>query len=281
MLGAFYRVGEQMPRHVAIVIVHGVLSDDTKFAGPMMQGLTRQLEDINTFVHFRTVFWADQVRDHQGEYLGQVGARIKHKKLRRLVVEGLGDAAAYQKTNARENSVYYDVQDKIHEKIRDLDRQNQLQNRGLCPLIFVGHSLGSHIVSSFVWDVNKLKQRPASYIKGHHDPAAVALWDELNAEGVTSFRRLETFAGVALPSDLAGKARWLNFYSKRDVLGYPVKPLNNFFGEEPRIEDICVQSESPISKLIPYWSCYSAHTGYWTNKEVLDKTSALIRDVAR
>ena len=27
------------------------------------------------------------------------------------------------------------------------------------------------------------------------------------------------------------KARWLNFYSKRDLLGFPLKPLNPAYGQ--------------------------------------------------
>jgi len=32
--------------------------------------------------------------------------------------------------------------------------------------------------------------------------------------------------GAALPQPLYDRARWLNFYSKRDLLGFPLKPLN-------------------------------------------------------
>ena len=60
------------------------------------------------------------------------------------------------------------------------------------------------------------------------------------------------FPGNKLPVALQQSAQWLNFYSKRDVLGYPLKPLNEYFDAEPRIEDICVRSESRISRILPY-----------------------------
>jgi hypothetical protein len=63
------------------------------------------------------------------------------------------------------------------------------------------------------------------------------------------------------------------------VLGYPLKPLNEYFGAEPRIEDICVRSESRISRILPYWLNISAHTDYWTNATVLSRTAALIRKI--
>ncbi len=87
------------------------------------------------------------------------------------------------------------------------------------------------------------------------------------------------FPGNKLPVALQQSAQWLNFYSKRDVLGYPLKPLNEYFDAEPRIEDICVRSESRISRAIPYLSSISAHTGYWTNATVLSRTAALIRNI--
>jgi hypothetical protein len=87
------------------------------------------------------------------------------------------------------------------------------------------------------------------------------------------------FPGPKLPAALQQGAQWLNFYSKRDVLGYPLKPLNDYFGAEPRIEDICVRSESRLSRVVPYWSSISAHIGYWTNPTVLGRTAALIRGI--
>ena len=34
------------------------------------------------------------------------------------------------------------------------------------------------------------------------------------------------FPGGGLPPDEADKARWLNYYDKDDVLGYPLKPIS-------------------------------------------------------
>ena len=309
---------------VAVIIVHGILSNDAVFAGPMIEGLCSRLGDIQQRVHFGTIFWAHEVRDHQTEYRGQIQKLVKHNRLRRYVIEGLGDAAAYQKTNDHGHVIYFNVQNDIHKKIREFDTRNRALQQETCRLIFIAHSLGSHIVSTFIWDVNKLKQRPEAYMKAWHKPdsAAVALWKELNPETATPFRRLDTLAGLvtigsniplftfpygsagilpisaaptdddhtaykpafpgpALPPEVSNKARWLNFYSRRDVLGYPVKPLNRLFQQASCIEDICVESESLLSKLIPFWSCVSAHTGYWTNKTVLDRTADLIRDAAR
>lgn len=309
----------QPQRHVAVVFVHGILASNDSFAEPMEKRLRKRLADIADYVHYGSVYWADKLRDNQKDYLGRARG-MKHKLLRNIVVRGLGDAAAYQKTSKQEDSIYYEIQAEIYEKIRTLDQQNRAQNRGDCPLIFIGHSLGAHIISSFVWDANKLKQRPSTHIATHPNRKVVAMWTDLTDPKASAFRRLDTFAGfvtigsniplftfsfggggiypvtmaphgsdgttfkpafpgLALTAELAARSKWLNFYSSRDVLGYPLKALNDFFRDDERIVDISVRSEKLWSRILPYWSCYSAHVGYWTNDTVLTKTADLIRDM--
>ncbi len=99
-------------------------------------------------VTFRSVYWASRVRDRQAMYLDAVAREgsFELNKWRGLVVQGLGDAAAYQKTRSYQNSAYYQIQSDIRAVLDELDSQ-QLPDR---PLVFVGHSLGCHIISSFV-----------------------------------------------------------------------------------------------------------------------------------
>jgi hypothetical protein len=308
-----------MPQHVAVVFVHGINADSERFSLPMQEALRELLpQELNHLVDFRSVFWADEVRDHQRKYLAdaRLAGGIRHKKLRRLVVEGLGDAAAYQKTKHQDNSIYHRVQSQISAKIKNIDEDNRKQQIADCSLIFIGHSLGCHIISSYMWDLNKLKQRTEDDIKADLDPTVEPLWKDL--QKASPFRRLETcaglitlgsnmpmftftfgpdsvypltsgpkdangdelkpaFPGVALPAALKDKARWLNFYSERDLLGFPLKSLNEDYRNAEKIHDIRVQSEAPW--FIPYLWCLYAHTRYWTNRIVLRDTSQLIRDM--
>ena len=306
-----------MPQHVAVVFVHGIFAKTIQYSAPMQAQLLKRLpKELRKYVNFEEVFWAGQVRGRQTAYMknAKIDADIVENKLRTFFIEGLGDAAAYQKTRQRENSIYYQVHDEINNTLRRFDDRTYKNT----PLIFIGHSLGSHIISSYVWDLNKLKQKPEDEIKHEPDELVRRQYEEM--KHATALRRLDTLAGLVTfgsniplftftfgaariypvtraPSDGAGgtlkpafpghelpvalqkNAQWLNFYSKRDVLGYPLKPLNEYFGAEPRIEDICVRSESRISRVLPYWSNISAHTGYWTNATVLSRTTALIRDI--
>lgn len=323
-------------RHVAVIFVHGINANSESFSQPMQHALLKRLpEELSPFVHFRSIFWANEVRNHQREYLGSARRTggIKHNRLRRYVVEGLGDAAAYQKTRNPENSIYYRVQAQIATTVKylwsDLGKKSCQDDKScedpkscqdpkclpLIPLIFIGHSLGCHVISSYLWDMNKLKQRAADDVA--KEPIQVKnLWKDL--DGADPFRRLETcagfvtlgsnmpvfaftfgphafhsvtsrpedqngrllaaaFPGPALPKTLQEKARWLNFYSTWDILGFPLKSLNEEYRKAEIIHDIRVRSELPW--FIPYVWCIFAHKRYWTNRVVLRETVKLIRDM--
>jgi hypothetical protein len=298
-----------MPRHVAVVFVHGIFNQELEFAAPMEAALRSRLPSgKNRYVQFAPVEWARAVRIRQRELMNQVRGEypdILYNRFRRFLVEGLGDAAAYHKSNPPEHSSYHHIQKHITETLYQLD-QHPVKNR---PLIFIAHSLGCHIVSSYAWDMNKLKQRGRDDIQ---DQQVSKFWDELQK---SPFRRLGTFAGFVtlgsnmplftfpfspdevrpitsvpapglmaafpgrdLEDSIREKARWLNFFSKRDVLGFPLKPLYYAF-DVSRLDDICVQSESLRSRFVPYLSFFSAHVRYWTNRTVIQRTADLISDI--
>lgn len=315
-------------QHVAVIFVHGIHGNVLDFAGKMERKLREQLsDDLQSYLQFRSVFWADRVRGNQGDYYGAVQktGNVRHKRLRKHVIETLGDAAAYQKTPNRQNSVYYAVHEKISSVIDELDLPN---HRGR-PLILIGHSLGCHVISTFLYDLNKLKQSTEAEIRAEIADERLleewlGEWKRLRPEKASPFRRLDTLAGLvtmgnnmplftftfgpkrvrpitlapeirpvaddpdaakdreihaafpgaSLPEPLKRTAQWLNFYSKRDLLGFPLKEL---YGPVERIHDIDVRSESPW--FIPWVWCYFAHTRYWTNRIVLRDTARLIRNV--
>jgi hypothetical protein len=304
-----------MPRDVAVVFVHGVFGKKYDYSGKMQAGLRKLLpNDLleGEYVKFWSVSWTDLVWDRQHNYLQAAkAAGIASNRLRDLVVFGLGDAAAYQKTRDRKNSIYYLVQKRISDQLEELGG-SQFRER---PLIFIGHSLGCHIISSYAWDLNRLKQRSQADI-AKEDKEVRDEWAKL--QEASPFCRLETFAGfvtlgnnmpmftftfgpesvypitgvppdanikpafpgTALAEPLLKQARWLNFYNPQDLLGFPLKPLNKTYRNESRIEDICVRSKPTTWRSMPGVSYFTAHSSYWTNPIVLRRTADLIRDIA-
>lgn len=295
-------------QHVAVVCVHGINMSQMDYFDPFIERVRKKLPRTHrTYLTFRNVFWADIVRGRQKDYIRHAEAMsgLKSSRARRFVIEGLGDAAAYQKTRLQ-GSAYYLIQAEIARVLKELDGETQEAR----PLVFIGHSLGCHIVSSYIWDLNKLKHRAHEGVREDEDEFSRKL-DPL--KDYSPFRRLETLAGFitlgsnmplftftfgpqrvypithtadaaikpAFPGQaLKGKAltaaRWLNFYSDRDVLGYPLKPLNDTYASEQRITDIRVRSEGWS---IPPWNTIRAHTGYRDNATVIRETARLLQDM--
>src|ERR1700760_2161591 len=138
-----------MAHPVAIVFVHGVHTFAPGYHAGMQAAIEAQLpKRLREDVTYRSVVWASRVRERQKEYLDAVAKKnlFAVTPYRSLVVQGLGDAAAYQKTKSFRNSCYYEIQSDVRVVLETLDSDN-LPNR---PLIFVGHSLGCHIISSFI-----------------------------------------------------------------------------------------------------------------------------------
>ncbi len=306
-----------MAQPVAVVFVHGIHTFAPGYHAKMQNAIEARLpRRLREYVTFRSVFWAERVRERQKQYLDAAA----QKKLfpvtpyRSLVVQGLGDAAAYQKTKSFRNSSYYEIQDDVRSVLESLDADN-LPDR---PLVFIGHSLGCHIVSSFIWDINTIKNLNAARLAGEGEEVR-KFADYLR--GGSPFRRLDTLAGLVmmgsnmplftftfgpsrimpitvsrdpseppafpgkdLAADLRSRVRWLNYYSRNDLLGYPLKPLNDAYANEPLLEDIEVASEGWLRRGVGYLSqplvAHRAHTGYWNNRRVIRGAANLISSLA-
>lgn len=306
-----------MVQPVAIVFVHGIHTFAPGYHAGMQAAIEARLpKHIRDAVTFRSVFWAERVRQRQKEYLDEVARKqlFPVTAYRSLVVQGLGDAAAYQKTKSFRNSCYYEIQSDVRAVLETLDGDG-LPDR---PLIFIGHSLGCHIISSFIWDVNTIKNWDDSRLAEEGEDIREFAHYLKNG---SPFRRLDTLAGLVMmgsnmplftftfgpgrilpittsrdPSDapafpgkhigpeLRARARWLNYYSRNDLLGYPLKPLNDAYANEPLLDDIEVASEGLLFRGLGHLSqplvAYRAHTGYWRNRRVVRGAADLITSLA-
>jgi hypothetical protein len=304
-----------MPRDVTVFFIHGINVRALDFAQLMRAKILKRLpKTLRKYAGFQTIFWADIVRARSQRFFDQAvaDAGISNSVYRRMVVEGLGDAAAYQKTRKVEDSAYYAIQSRVRQIIKDAAAREDPHR----PIVFVAHSLGCHILSSYAWDTNRLKQLSDQELTEWDEPVTAAIANDLRT--ATPFERLDTFAGFvtlgcnmplftftfgpdrvmpitryttskrapAFPGaklDDATKtqAKWLNFFSKSDLLGYPLKSLSKAYGEEPCLHDQAVKSEGLIrAALLPkLWNAYAAHIGYWKNATVVRHTAELIQNI--
>lgn len=304
-------------KEVVVVFVHGINVTSQDYYVAMRDALLRQMpRQDREYVVFRAAFWADLLRGRQQEYLLYASTRrgFSPTRLHRMVIEGLGDAAAYQKSLIQ-NSAYFDIQGRLRKAIGDASTGPSDRR----PLVIIAHSLGCHIVSSYAWDLHKLRHRARNGSVDSGRLKESELWRTHPWD--SPFQCLETFAGFvsmgsnqplftfnigpqfvhpitraenedldpAFPGSLLEppvlkQARYLNFYSGNDPLGYPLKPLNDAYDDEPLLEDIHTASEGRLrSMLYRGWLRQlvgmRAHTGYWTNGKVVRRTARLLSDI--
>ena len=302
-----------MPQDVVVVFIHGINTTSQDYYVPLRDSILRELpSQIRGNVVFRAVFWADIVRGRQQEYLNyaKLSAGFKANKFHKMVIEGLGDAAAYQKTEKRTNSAYYEIQARIRKTIRDA----ALPDYDTRPVVFIAHSLGCHIISSYAWDLHKFKD-PHAALSPNLDEGTARFINSL--ESKTAFERLDTFAGFvtmgcnmplftftfgpqyvypmtrahrpdaqpafpgpSLDPDTLAHVRWRNYYSANDPLGYPLKPLNDAYEAEPLLSDHKIVSEGWWRALLfRKYAMMEAHQGYWTNPLVAKGAADLLNNL--
>jgi len=199
--------------------------------------------------------------------------------LRWLVTYFVGDAVAYQVTPS-DSRVY----DAIHAKI-DVALHRLAKRAGPeAPLCIVAHSLGTVIVSDYVWD----QQRQAGRLKRSPGPS-------VSRQRATPLERCQTLAflytlGCPIPlwtlrypdfgepiefpvRTLTDHHRglspeWVNFYDRDDIVAYPLRGLSPKYSAAIS-EDRAVGVGPPMMRKTPL-----AHLWYWNDSSVIDPIAA-------
>lgn len=255
-----------MAKDLAIAVIHGMGSQDPSFADPMIEELDRRVGKDADRIAWKTIFWADILAPRQRQYFRDANRNndLDYVRLRKFVISALGDAAAYQKVESAANTTYERIHERVEQRIGDLF-ENDLE-RTSPPLIVLAHSLGGHIMSNYIWDMQ-------------HAGAHVST-------GLSEFERMRTLAGMVtfgcniplftfayddvipidfpapkLPDHIKGKARWLNFFDPDDILGYPLKSTNAAYRKVVN-RDIAINAGGIFSSWNPL-----SHNEYWTDND--------------
>ena len=266
-----------MAKRLAIAVTHGMGPQAPTFAEGMIEEVNKRVGNLgknSDEIAWQPVFWADILKPRQTAYLNRTNESndLNYVGLRRFVVGALGDATAYQQVTSPSNTTYELIHRRVRERLRDL--KNQLEAPDTAPLIVIAHSLGGHIMSNYIWDI---QDKP---------PAAS-----------TAFERIETLAGMVtfgcniplftlaytevmpirfparqLPPDIKSKAKWFNYYDPNDILGYPLKPINAAYNMAVT-EDKAIN----VGGLFPGWNLIS-HGKYWTDNDFTKPVAEFIAE---
>ena len=151
-----------MPPKLAVVVIHGMCSHEHGFtsADKLKNEVSRKLEKAGkdaTDVIWQKVYWADILEDRQLDYITRARQQsdIDLYKLRKFIVTAFSDAVAYRYIKDAPHTTYYKIHAQIRIALHEL-YYDLLAQTGV-PLIFMAHSLGGHIMSNYIWDIQNPK----------------------------------------------------------------------------------------------------------------------------
>ena len=286
-----------MPIKIAAAIIHGIGEQKQDFAVGMINEVTKRFSDLIKYqspnpageLVMVPVYWAPVLQDEENTLWNRLrkGGDLDFVGLRRFMVNFAADAIAYQPA-PKERDAY----DKIHVKVAQALRQLATDAGPDVPLVMIAHSLGTVIVSNYLYDLQRDTRKkliPRVIRKEMGDTSLergetltsvytfgspIALWS-LRYE---DFGRPITVPSPKLATNHPGlekASEWINFYDKDDVIGYPLRQLNDAY-RAAVTEDRQVNAGGLLSSWNPL-----SHNGYWTDNDVTKPIAAGLARVWR
>jgi pimeloyl-ACP methyl ester carboxylesterase len=245
-----------MNKTLGVAVIHGMGSQRSKaFADPLIEELESRLERPAN-VAWRRIFWADVLSARQDRYLKAANRnnQLDFFTLRSFVISALGDASAYRRVGDDAEGTYGGIHTIVRDEVAAL---RQELGGDEAPLVILAHSLGGHVISNYIWDIQKQ--------------------NAIVEPGDNDFERMRTLAGLVtfgcniplftfalnkiVPISLPQGAKWLNFFDPDDVLGYPLKPLSPEYRRTVS-RDIAIN----VGGIASSWNPLS-HSKYWTDND--------------
>ena len=278
-----------MAAKLGVLIIHGVGGDREK----LLDNMKNMERDLRSKIKaggadpgqigWQLVEWDHVLKKDEDEVYKRFsrGERLSiwsiWGKLRYFVMSYIADALAYRQVprgSGQKGNTYDKIHGVVHEAITKLQKDLGDEDK---PVIVLAHSMGSVIMSNYIWD--RQKEYPP---------------EEKDRYGENKFERMETLAGFitfgspislfalafqprtsfefppkALPEYLKGKAKWLNFYDPADVLAWPLRELGGSY--KATVTD---------RKLHVGWTP-RCHASYWTKGTFTRQVAKYISDILK
>ena len=265
-------------KKVAVLVIHGMGAQRVNYANKMIKELNNRVKNDHkknpARIAWKSIHWADVLQEAQLKYLDKAkkSARLDFIALRKFVVTYLGDAVAYQKGSPKYKAIHKEIQQSINELYATLGRPSEykLSKKDSPKLIVLAHSLGGHIMSNYIWDL----QEGLGFPK-----------EDNSFERMEKLVRMVTF-GCNIPLFALANAKknnlnlskyaikfegeWLNFYDRDDILGYPLEPIYSKL-TKPKLKDMAIN----VGGIFTSWNPM-CHNDYWTDNDFTKPVSKLI-----
>jgi pimeloyl-ACP methyl ester carboxylesterase len=269
-----------MKKKIGVLLIHGMGSVPDDYAHDAIQELRERVSGrgLNRDdIAWQSVYWAPILSDRESRLWVDLSAEndLNWAKLRKFFTNAFGSVSAYQSSLDRCDNIYDRIHSTVSESLKEL--RVKLGNEDK-PLIVIAHSMGSAIMSNYIWDRQKGK--------------------EAERFGGSAFERMETLAGMVTlgsniplftlacepvvsiefpPATLSDKfrkgAKWLNLYDSDDALGWPLKPLSPSYAEA-----VTADLEVNVGNILTSWNPAN-HAAYWADESVMKPTAYLLSNV--
>lgn len=270
-----------MNAKVGILVVHGIGVQEPGFADDFIEKMEEQLADLGIApdeVEWERAFWADLLTFRENRLWADLSRNsdLDWVSVRKFIINVLADAIAYQRVPGKQDDMYRNIHGRIHEHLGKLRTALGSQDR---PLVVIAHSLGSVILSNYIWDEQSGKGPGQNRFERMETLAGMVTFGSniplfslaLDQADIKSFE----FPPAGLPANLIPRAKWLNFFDADDVLGYPLKPLSPSYDKA-----VTEDREINVGNLFTSWNPIS-HTEYWSDGDFIKPVAQLIGDIAK
>jgi hypothetical protein len=253
---------------IAVLVVHGIGDQAADFADGFIARLRdacREHGGDGDALVARPCWWAPVLQAREEDLARRLGGeRLGWSRLRRFMTGFAADALAYQPVPG-ESGIY----DEIHAQVdRDLAALADAAGAN-APLAVVSHSLGTVVMSNHLWNLQRGRGPAADHralVHGRTLDLAVTMGSPL---ALWALR----WPGFGTPITVPAPGRtstggWLNLYDADDVIGYPLRPLNQAYAA-------AVEADIPV-RCTPAWRGWTpaSHLDYWDTPQVTDLIGA-------
>ena len=291
-----------MSTKIAVAIAHGICvgnefdrEESAKYTDGMAQALKlklagiagksgsedQKLEWADSKLAISAINWTPVLRDERKNLYQKLGVDNLDSffGLREFIFQAISDSLTYQVTQSKIDNLWSYAG--IHRCFADsLNSLAQEEARSDAPLCIISHSLGTVITSNYIYDLQTKKaqidigdtplERGETLTSVYTMASQIPFW---------SLRHPNFDRPIKVPSEKLGKyypnlkGEWINFYNKSDIMGYPLKSLNEAYSKA-----VTEDQEVNDGGLLESWNPLS-HCSYWTSESVIDTIANGLYDI--
>ena len=209
-------------KKAAFIMIHGQGTNKKHSHEELFSNLKDEL-DFPDEILFHPIKYYSEIQKNQNALMRRMPEFKCFPKIREKLISSFGDSA----TIKSEPKIYDDVMSTIKESL--ISVRSKIEP--FAPIFILGHSLGSVLLSNFLWDMQKAgvydKQIQGIFTTGN--PSYIFL------SGVKNIRPIEKISSFFF---------WVNFWNQKDLLSSPLAPLSYAYSEI--VTDIRVKKGWPI-----------------------------------